>query len=246
MKKKNIILTRGLLAEKGVCDLGLYDFKKWYPYGSASISTVLRKLQELANTTPDYLKYVDYAIWLIRRFPPTQETLVLKESTEKVIFWNGDINIKAGIDGERFIIGNGDLNIEGDVNVTGDAKIWAERVKAINIAAKDYAKICAGETIDAQNIATKNYAVIRAGKTIDTINIAAKGHSGIWAKKINVQNIIDDYRVRIHGDINLINPPQTNPQYTNTASNLAGIFITGNKDRYHEENRHCLVTGTPC
>lgn len=189
MQKKEIVLTLGLLAEKGACKRGLEEFKKWYPSGSAPLSEVLRKLQELANTSTDYLKYAYYAKWLIFRFPPTQEPLVLNELTEKVIIHNGDLTIKKGVKGARVIIINGDLNIEGGANLTGDAEIWAENVIAKN-----------------KTIALDDCATIWADETIDAKNIAAKDCSGIWAEKINVQNIMDDTRWRIRGDINLIQP----------------------------------------
>ena len=197
---------------------------------------MLRKLQELANTSTDYLKYVDYAKWLIRHFPPTQEPLVLNELTEKVIFWNGDINIKSGIDGERFIIGNGELNIEDDVNLTGqgyiwaaetinaenitadgDARIWAKKVKANDITAYGDARIGVGKTIDAENITADAKARIWANETIDATNIAAYGDSGIWAEKINTQNIMQGNGTLIRGEIDIIQP-SSNQQNTNTAS----------------------------
>ena len=329
MRQKEIELTFGILAKKEANEELLAFFKKQYPNGSVTLSEVLRDLYELANTETKDVKlsaYVGYAFWLLHNFPPTQAPLFLK-LTKKFLVWNGNVNITSGINGERFIIVNGDLNIEGDINLTGHAKIWvAGTVNAKNITAKDHAKIWAktvdaknitangnadiwSETVDAKNIEAKGHAVIwadetmdainiaangdseigakkvdvknivanghartwsetvdakniaafdhaviwsetidaikieayedarieaneintqyitldddagmEADKTVNAINIAAKGHSGIWAKKINVQNIIDDYRVRIHGDINLINPPQTNPQNTNTAS----------------------------
>ena len=188
MQKKEIVLTLGFLAEKDACDRGIEEFKKWYPSGSAPLSTVLRKLQKLANTSTKYLKYVDYARWLILRFPPTQEPLVLNKLTGKFLFWNGDINIKSGIDGERFIIGNGNVNIKGNGNLNGRTRIWARKeVKAINIAAKDYAEILAG-TIDAQNITAYDHSGIDA-KTIDAENIAAKDFAGIFAGTIDAEKI---------------------------------------------------------
>ena len=216
MQKKEIVLTLGLLAEKGACNQGIREFKKWYPSGSAPLSEVLRKLQILANTAHNPLKYVDYARWLVDNFPPTQETLVLNELTEKVIIHNGDVTINCDIDGDRIIIGNGDLNIEGGANLTGWVVIQAKNVKGQNITLYDCATILA-VTIDTINIAAYDDARISA-VTIDTINIAAYDDAGIRAKKINVQNIIDDSYDGIHGDINLITPPQTNPQNTNTAS----------------------------
>ena len=198
MKKKEIKLTRGRLARKGACKRGIEEFERWYPYGHATLTEVLRKLQELANTNPAYLKYVYYANWLIRRFPSTQEPLVLNELTDRFIFHNGDLTIMKGVKGERFIIGNGDLNIEADANLSGAAAIWAENVKAKDITLFDDAEIWANKTIDAKNI-------------------AAKDCSGIWAKKINAQNIMDDDGAIIHGAINIIQP-SSNQQNTNTAS----------------------------
>lgn len=209
MQKKEIVLTLELLAEKGACARGIEEFKKWYPSGSAPLSEVLRKLQKLANTSIKYgkhLKYVDYARWLILRFPPTQEPLVLNKLTGKIIFWNGNINIKSSIDGERFIIGNGYLNIEGDVNLTGRAEIWARReVKAINIAADHHAKILAG-TIDAQNITAYDHSGIDA-KTIDAENIAAKDFAGIFAGTIDAEKIAaKDYAgIRAWGTMDAVN-----------------------------------------
>ena len=236
MQKKEIVLTLGFLAEKDACDRGIEEFKKWYPSGSAPLSEVLRKLQKLANTSTKYLKYVDYARWLILRFPPTQEPLVLNKLTGKFLFWNGDINIKAGIDGERFIIGNGNVNIEGDVNLNGRTRIWARKeVKAINIAAKDYAEILAGtidaqnitaydhsgidaKTIDAENIAAKDFVVIRAWETMDAVNIAAYDHSGIGADELNTQNLDVKDNAKIDGKVNIIQP-SSNPQNVTQPAN---------------------------
>ena len=235
MKKKEIVLTLGFLAEKDACDRGIEEFKRWYPNGHATLSEVLRKLQELASTARNPLKYVNYAKWLVNNYPPTQETLVLNELTEKVIIHNGNIDIKSSIDGERFIIGNGKLNIKGDVNLTRYAEILAETVKAKNIwaysnagitavtidakniTADAKAVIWANGTIKAINIETKDYAQIRAYE-INTINIAAYSDAGIWAKKINTQNIMDDDGKRIRGDINLIQP-SSNPQNVTQPAN---------------------------
>lgn len=207
MKKKEIVLTLGLLAEKRACKLGIKEFKKWYPSGSATLTEVLRKLQELASTSADYDEYeiyIEYAKWLLLRFPSTQEPLVLNKLTEKVIIHNGDIDIYSDVDGEYTIICNGNLNIKGNGNLNGHTGIWAKKeVKAINIAAYAHSGIWAMETIKAINIETKDYAGIWAEK-INTINITAKGLVGIWAEKINTQNIMDGDRTRIHGDINLI------------------------------------------
>ena len=190
MKKKENEVSSDALAKKGACKLGIEEFKKWYPSGSATLTEVLRKLQELASTSADYDEYeiyIEYAIWLFDNFPPTQETLVLNELTEKVIIHNGDVTIKKGVKGERFIINNGDLNIEGGANLSGAAEIWAENVKAKDITLFDDAEIW-------------------ANKTIDATNIAAKDCSEIWAKKINAQNIMDDDGAIIYGDINIIQP----------------------------------------
>ena len=217
MQKKEIVLTLGLLAEKRACNQGIREFKRWYPNGHATLTEVLRKLQILANTAHNPLKYVDYARWLVDNFPPTQEPLVLNELTEKVIIHNGNLTINCDIDGDRIIIGNGDLNIEGGANLTGWVEIQAKNVKGQNITLYDCATIWAEETIKAKNVTAYGDARISA-VTIDTINIAAYDDAGIRAKKINVQNIIDDSYDGIHGDINLITPPQTNPQNTSTAS----------------------------
>ena len=220
MQKKEIVLTLGLLAEKGACDRGIEEFKRWYPSGSAPLSEVLRKLQELASTSADYNEYeiyIEYAKWLLRRSPSTQEPLVLNELTEKVIIHNGNLTIKSGIDGDHIIIGNGDLNIAGGVKLTECARIWAKNVKGQNITLYDCAGIWAEETIKAINIAAYGDARISAEETIDAVNIAAYDQSEIWAKKINTQNIMDDTRWGIHGDINLIRP-SSNQQNTNTAS----------------------------
>ena len=222
MQKKEIVLTIGLLAEKGACNRGIEEFKKWYPSGSAPLSEVLRKLQELANKNTEYaeyLKYVEYAKWLILHSPPTQETLVLNELTEKVIIHNGDVTIKKGVKGERFIIGNGELNIEDDVNLTGQGYIWAaETIKATNIAAYDDAGISAEKTIKAINVAAYVNAGISADETIDAVNIAAYDDAGILAAEINTQNIMDDSRWGIRGDINLIQP-SSNPQNVTQPAN---------------------------
>ncbi|MCX8749041.1 hypothetical protein J3U75_06550 [Snodgrassella sp. B3088] len=254
MQKKENEVSSDALAERYACNRGIEEFKRWYPNGHAPLTGVLRKLQELASTSADYDEYVEYAKWLFDNFPPTQETLVLNELTEKVIFWNGDIDIKSGIDGDHIIIGNGDLNIAGGVKLTECARIWAknvkgqnitlydcagiwaeETIKAINIAAYDDAEIgvktidavniaaygdagiLAEETIKAINIAAYGDARISAEETIDAVNIAAYDQSEISAKKINTQNIMDDTRWGIRGDINLIRP-SSNQQNTTTAS----------------------------
>ena len=190
MQKKEIVLTLGLLAEKGACNRGIEEFKKWYPSGSAPLSEVLRKLQELASTARNPLKYVNYAKWLVNNYPPTQEPLVLTELTEKVIIHNGNIDIKSSIDGERFIIGNGDVNIKGGVKLTEWVQISAKNVKGQNITLYGYAGISAEETIDAENITLYGYADISAEETIKATNIAAYGLAGIWAgKTIKATNI---------------------------------------------------------
>lgn len=208
MKQKEIVLTRGVLARKGACKRGIEEFKRRYPNGHATLTEVLSDLQELANTSTGYVKYVEYAKWLIRHFPPTQEPLVLNELTDKFIFHNGDVIINSDVNGEYIIIGNGDLNIKGDVNAIGWADIWAyekieagnitadgeagisagETIKAINIAAYGHSAIWAYETIDAKKIAAYGYSAIDAG-TINTINIAAKDCAQIWTRTINTKNI---------------------------------------------------------
>ncbi|WP_370387393.1 hypothetical protein [Snodgrassella alvi] len=219
MQKKEIVLTLGFLAEKDACKLGIEEFKKWYPSGSAPLSEVLRKLQELASTSADYDEYeiyIEYAKWLLLRFPSTQKPLVLNELTEKVIIHNGNLTIKKGVNGEYTIISNGNLNIKSSANLTGNTYIWAKNVKGQNITLYDCAGVDA-KIIDATNIAVYGNAAIWAKKTIDAINIAAYDDAGISAQKINVQNIIDDSYDGIYGDINLIRP-SSNSQNTNTAS----------------------------
>ncbi|PIT41832.1 hypothetical protein BHC43_00215 [Snodgrassella alvi] len=190
MQKKEVVLTLGLLSEKDACDRGIEEFKRWYPSGHATLTEVLRKLQILANTALNPLKYVDYAKWLVNNYPPTQEPLVLTELTEKVIIHNGNIDIKSSIDGNHIIIGNGDLNIEDDVNLTGRVVIQAKNVKGQNITLYDFADISAAETIKATNIAAHGNAGIWAGKTIKAINIAAHDFAGISVEEtIKATNI---------------------------------------------------------
>ena len=218
MQQKENEVSSDALAERYACDRGIEEFERCYPNDSAPISEVLRKLQELTNTSTDYGEYVEYAKWLIRHFSPTQELLVLNELTGKFIFHNGDVTINCDIDGDYVIIVNGDLNIKGNVKLTGGAEIYAKNVIAQTktIELDDFAGISAEETIDAQNIAAKGNAEIWA-ETVDTINIAAKGRAEIWAHEINVQNIMDDDGTRIRGEINIIQP-SSNPQNTSTAS----------------------------
>ena len=219
MQKKENEVSSDALAKKGACKRGIEEFKKWYPSGSAPLTEVLRKLQELASTSADYDEYeiyIEYAKWLLRRSPSTQEPLVLNELTEKVIIHNGNLTIKKGVNGEYTIISNGNLNIKSSANLTGNTNIWAKNVKGQNITLYDCAGVDA-KIIDATNIAVYGNAAIWAKKTIDAINIAAYDDARISAKKINVQNIMDDTRWGIHGDINLIRP-SSNQQNTNTAS----------------------------
>ena len=228
MQKKENEVSSDALAKKGACKLGIEEFKKWYPSGSAPLSEVLRELQILANTALNPLKYVDYARWLFDNFPPTQKPLVLDELTDKFIFHNGDLTIKKGV-GDSIIIDNGDLNIEDDVNLTGWVEIQAKNVKGQNITLYDFAGISAAETIkainiwayssagidaktiDATNIAAYGYSGISAEETIKAINIAAYDDAGIRAKKINVQDITDESYKGIRGEINIIQP-SSNPQ----------------------------------
>lgn len=198
MKKKETKLTRGRLAEKRACKLGIKEFERWYPNGRVPLSEVFRKLQELANIDFECENFVDYAAWLIRRFPPTQEPLVINELTEKVIIHNGDVTINCDIDGERFIVVNGELNIEGNVDLNGGAGIWAKKAKFQDIALDDCAGIWEAETIDATNIVVCGDAVISA-------------------KEINVQDITDESYKGINSEINIIQP-SSNQQNTNTAS----------------------------
>lgn len=142
MQKKEIKLTRGCLAQKGASKELLEFFKERYLNDSAPISEVLRELQEKSNTDIDYGEYVEYAIWLFDNFSPTQEPLVLSELNRKVIIHNGDIDIYSDVDGEYTIIGNGELNIKGDANLTDCAGIWARgKVEAPNIATNDFSGI---------------------------------------------------------------------------------------------------------
>ena len=228
MKKKDIVLTLGLLAEKGACNQGIRKFKRWYPNGHATLTEVLRKLQELASTSADYDEYeiyIEYAKWLLLRFPSTQKPLVLNELTEKVIIHNGDLTIKKGVKGEYTIISNGNLNIKSSANLTGNTNIWVKKAKFQNIALDDSTGIAA-KIIDATNIAVYGNAAIWAKKTIDATNIAAYGDARISAKKINTQNIIDDSYDGIHGEINLIRP-SSNPQNVTQPANQLAFFITG-------------------
>ena len=188
MKQKEIVLTRGVLARKGACKRGIEEFKRRYPNGHATLTEVLSDLQELANTSTGYVKYVEYAKWLIRHFPPTQKPLVLDELTDKFIFHNGDLTIKKGVKGDHIIIGNGDLNIEDDVNLTGWVDIQAKNVKGQNITLYDCAGISAGK-IKAKNIKAYGDAGILAGK-IKAKNITAYYCAGILANKtIDAKNI---------------------------------------------------------
>ena len=187
MKKTDIVLSLELLADRGACEQGLYDFEKWYPSDSAPLSEVLRKIQELAYTN---IEYVDYAIWLTQKFPPTQEPLVLNELTEKVIIHNGDVTINCDIDGDYVIIVNGNLNIKGDANLSNSAQIRAKNVKGQNITLYDFAEICMDKTVDAINISANGHARIWA-VTIDAKNIKADDKARIWAlEKINTKNIM--------------------------------------------------------
>ncbi len=220
MQKKEIVLTLELLVRMDASEKLLEFFKERYPNSSATLSEVLSDLQELANTDtecPDYEKYVDHAIWLILYSPPTQEPLVLNELNRKVIIHNGDVTINCDIDGGYIIIGNGKLNIKGNVNLTGYAYIWAkENIDAKNIKADGHARIWVNEIIKAINIAAYGYAGILANKTIDAKNITADGDAKISALEITTQNIMDDGE-RIHGEINIIHPSSNQPN-TNTAS----------------------------
>ena len=216
MQKKEIVLTLGILAEKGACDRGIEEFKRWYPSGSAPLSEVLRKLQELASTARNPLKYVNYAKWLVNNYPPTQETLVLNELTEKVIIHNGNIDIKSSIDGERFIIGNGDVNIKGGVKLTEWVQISAKNVKGQNITLYGYADISAEETIKATNIAAYGNAGIWAGKTIKATNIAAYGNAGI-----SVEGTIKATNIAAYDDAGI------DVEETIKATNIAAYGLAG-------------------
>ena len=204
MQKKENEVSSDALAEKDACDRGIEEFKRWYPNDSATLTEVFRKLQILANTALNPLKYVDYAKWLVNNYPPTQETLVLNELTEKVIIHNGNIDIKSSIDGERFIIGNGDVNIKGGVKLTEWVQISAKNVKGQNITLYGYAGISAKGNIDVKNITAYGYADISAEETIKATNIAAYGNAGIWAYEINTQSIISNGN--IYAKISLIQP----------------------------------------
>ena len=182
MKKKEIFLSLDILAKMGASEKLLEFFKERYPNDSAPISEVLRELQELSNTDIDYGEYVEYAIWLVDNFPPTQEPLVLNKLTGKFLFWNGDIDIYSDVDGEYTIIGNGDLNIKGDANLTDCAGIWAKKVKAKDITLFDDAEIWANGNIDAVNITAAGSAGIDAKGNIDAVNIEAYVYSAIDAE----------------------------------------------------------------
>ncbi len=177
MKKKDIVLTYSLLAEKGASEELLKYFRAIYPNGSASISEVLSYLQELAGINTEY---VGYAVWIIDHFPPTQEPLVLNELTGKFIFHNGDINIKVDIDGEYTILSNGELNMEGNANLIGNARISAKKVKARN-----------------KNITLNDYARIWAGKVKAKV-IVFYCHARIWVNKVNVNNIALYYDAELY------------------------------------------------
>ena len=247
MQKKEIVLTLELLTEKGASEQMLKDFKKQFPNYSATLTEVLRKLQELVSATADYNKkkrddfkkysnylgYVKYVKWLILHFPPTQEPLVLDELTDKVIIHNGDINIKSSIDGDHVIIGNGDLNIEGDLS--GRVRIWAaKKVKANNITAFDDSEIwtkiidaksikvlgCVktrAEVIDAKLFSANCDAEIRVAIVIYSENIDTFGSAKIWAKKI------DTIKIKA-GDKSMISVNNEIDAKNITAEDHAGIY----------------------
>ncbi len=197
MQKKENEVSSDALAEKGACKLGIEEFKRWYPNGHATLTEVLRKLQILANTAHNPLKYVDYARWLFDNFPPTQEPLVLNELTEKVIIHNGNLTINCDIDGDYVIIVNGNLNIKGNVNLTGWALIWAKTINAENITADGDARIWA-KTINAENITADGDARIWADRKVKANDITVYGDARIWAgKTINAENITADAKARI-------------------------------------------------
>ena len=193
MKKKDIVLTQSLLTEKEAKEELLDFFKKQYPNGSAPIFKVLSDLQEFASTSTEYLGYVEYvgyAIWLLLRFPSTQKPLVLNELTGKFIFHNGDVTIKKGVKGECFIVVNGNLNIEGNIELTGWGKIWAKKIKAINIKANGHAIISARGALDAENIEAEGLTEIWTQEIINVQNITAYAYAEIWAQEtINVRTI---------------------------------------------------------
>ena len=220
MKKTDIVLSLELLADRGACEQGLYDFEKWYPSDSAPLSEVLRKIQELAYTN---IEYVDYAIWLFDTFPPTQEPLVLNELTDKIIIHNGNLTIKKGVKGERVIIVNGDLNIEGGANLNGRTKIYAKNVIAKNkaIALYDWVEIFA-DKVKGHDITLYKYTEIFA-RVVNGKKITLYDYAKIWVEKeikaeqANAYDWAEMLREE-NGRFVEYTPILTNPENTNTAS----------------------------
>lgn len=203
MQEKEIFLSLDILAKLGASKKLLEFFKENYPNDSATLSEVIIKLQELANTDTD-TGYVGCAIWLFDTFPPTQEPLVLSELNRKIIIHNGNLTIKVNIAGDRIIIVNGDLNTEGGVNLNGYGYICARNVIAKNktIVLDGEAQTVA-ETVDAQNIILNLLAKIWAKKDVNAINIVLYGFAEIWARgKVEAPNIVTNDTSRIYGKVN--------------------------------------------
>lgn len=205
MQEKEIFLSLDILAKLGASKKLLEFFKENYPNDSATLSEVIIKLQELANTDTDTdTGYVGCAIWLFDTFPPTQEPLVLSELNRKIIIHNGNLTIKVNIAGDRIIIVNGDLNTEDGVNLNGYGYICAKNViaKDKTIALDVEAQIVA-ETLDAQNIILNLLAKIWAKKDVNAINIVLYGFAEIWARgKVEAPNIVTNDTSRIYGKVN--------------------------------------------
>lgn len=203
MHEKEIFLSLDILAKLGASKKLLEFFKENYPNDSATLSEVIIKLQELANTDTD-TGYVGCAIWLFDIFPPTQEPLVLSELNRKVIIYNGNLTIKVNIDGDRIIIVNGNLNTEDGVNLNGYGYICAKNViaKDKTIALDVEAQIVA-ETLDAQKIAAKGSAKIWAKKDVNATNIVLDDFAEIWARgEVEAPNITTNDHSKIYGKVN--------------------------------------------
>ena len=183
MQKKEIFLSLGILTQMGAYEELLEFFKERYSNDSATLSGVISELQDLANAEAEYTKYIDCAIWLFDTFSPTQEPLVLYELTEKVIIHNGNLTIKKGVKGERVIVVNGDLNIEGGANLNGRTKIYAKNVIAKNkaIALDDWVEIFANK-VKGHDITLYKYTEIYA-KVVNGKKITLYDYAKIWVEK---------------------------------------------------------------
>lgn len=203
MQEKEIFLSLDILAKLGASKKLLEFFKENYPNDSATLSEVIIKFQELANTDTD-TGYAGCAIWLFDTFPSTQEPLVLNELNRKVIIYNGNLTIKVNIDGDRIIIVNSDLNTEDGVNLNGYGYICAKNViaKDKTLALDVKAQIVA-ETLDAKNIAAKGSAKIWAKKDVNAINIVLYDFAEIWARgKVEAPNIATNDFSGIYDKVN--------------------------------------------